>query len=61
MLFEISHQISKEYGAVTPLQLDQEKYVDVIDLYADIRRTQIREKRLSDPNRVIRRPATSWF
>lgn len=41
--------------------INEEKFVDVIDLYADIRRSQIREKRLSDPDRVIMRPATNWF
>ena len=41
--------------------INEEKFVDIIDLYADIRRSQIREKKLSDPDRVIMRPATTWF
>lgn len=43
------------------MQIDQERYVDIVDLYADIRRSQIREKKLSDPDRVIMKPATNWF
>jgi hypothetical protein len=36
-------------------------FVEVIDLYSDIRRTQIREKRMADPDRIIMKPATNWF
>lgn len=60
-MFEISHHISREYGAFTPLLINEKKFVEIIDLYADIRRTQIREKRLSDPDRVVMKPATTWF
>jgi hypothetical protein len=42
--------------------VDERSFVSVIELYADVRRLQIREKKLNDPNRVIRRPASdSWF
>lgn len=61
MLFEIAHYTSKEYGDLSPLKIYKMSFAEIIDLYADIRRTQIREKRMADPDRVIMKPATNWF
>lgn len=42
--------------------MDDVAFVKIIKLYSDVRRMQIREKRESDPNRIIRRPAgDDWF
>jgi hypothetical protein len=47
---------------MTPFDVEEKTFVSVIDLYSEVRKLQIREKKLSDPNRVIRRPASdSWF
>lgn len=62
MLFTINYQLCKEFPAFTPYDVDERSFVSVIELYADVRRLQIREKKLNDPNRVIRRPASdNWF
>ena len=45
-----------------PPMIDEMTFVDVIGLYSKVRKYQIREEELSDPNRVIRRPAgDDWF
>lgn len=47
---------------MTPYEVDEKPYGNVIELYADVRRMQLREKKQNDPNRVIRRPAgDDWF
>ena len=50
---------------MTPYEVDEKPYGNVIELYADVRRMQLREKKeqkKNDPNRVIRRPAgDDWF
>lgn len=60
-LFELCHQISQEYGVYSPLILYEMSFCEVIDLFSDIRRMQIKEKRLADPDRIIMKPATTWF
>lgn len=58
----VVHQLCKEYPALSPYQLEEKSFCDVIRLYADVRRMQIREKKINDPDRVIRRPAgDDWF
>lgn len=62
ILFTINHQLCKEYPALSPYDVDARAFVRVIDLYADVRRMQIREKKQNDPNRIIRRKAgDDWF
>lgn len=51
---------------MSPVQIDDMTFRDVIRLYSKIRRMQIREEDIKDiienPNRVIRRPAgDKWF
>lgn len=61
-LFAISYNLSKEFPAMCPPMIDEMTFVDVINLYSKVRKYQIREEELSDPNRVIRIPAgDKWF
>lgn len=49
---------------MTPFQIEDTSYFEVIDLFARTRKMQIRVKELTDPNRerVIRRKAgDDWF
>ena len=42
--------------------MDVRSFHEVIKLYSDVRKLQIREKKAHDPNRVIRRKAgDDWF
>lgn len=61
-LFAIEYYISKEFPAMYPPMIDEMAFVDVIKLYSRVRKIQIREEELKDPDRVIRRPAgDNWF
>ena len=56
------YYICKELPAYKIKDLTDDFFVDVIDLYSDIRTMQITEKKMNDPNRIIRRPASdTWF
>ena len=69
MLFLISHQLCKEYPALSPFEVDERRYCDVIRLYADViglntELTKTREvaKKQSKKDEIIRRPAgDNWF
>lgn len=62
LLFSIEYNLSKEFPSMDPMEIEERPYVKVINLYSDVRRMQIRQKKMSDPNRVIRRPAgDNWF
>ena len=62
LLFVIEYSLSKAFPAMHPLMIEDRTFFEIIDLYADMRRMQIREKKESDPNRIIRRPAgDDWF
>lgn len=66
LLFEIEYNLCKEFPAMTPMQVDEMAFHDVIRLYSKVRTYQIREEEIKDiltnPNRVIRRPAgNNWF
>ena len=42
--------------------IDDNRFCEVIKLYSEVRRMQIREAKANDPNRVIMRPAgDDWF
>lgn len=61
-LFVIEYSLVKEYPALSPFDIDDTSFMKVIDLYSDTRKMQIRDKKESDPNRVIIRPAgDDWF
>ena len=60
-LFEINDSLCKAYPSLSPFDVDEKRFVDVINLYIDVIKMQKREKARNDPNRVIRRPATDWF
>lgn len=64
----MSYQLCKEFPALTPYDLDEKQFCKVIDLYSDVRRVQIREKKTASlpvpekKEKVIRRPAgDNWF
>ena len=62
LLFSIEYSLTKEFPAFTPFDVEDSTFYRVIDLFTDTRKLQIRAKRESDPNRVIRRPAgDDWF
>ena len=47
---------------MTPYDMDERRFCDVMNLFIDVRKLQIREKKARDPNRVIRRKAgDDWF
>lgn len=51
-----------EYTALSPYEIDEKPFFEVIELFGETRQMQIREKILSDPNRIIRRKAgDDWF
>lgn len=73
-LFILSFQLCKEFPAMTPLDIDEKSFDAVIDLFADVRTMQIREKKKENKRglfskkktkkneQIIRRPAgDSWF
>lgn len=51
----IEHNLCQLYGGLTPIGLDNQSFKEVIELYADVRRMQIREK--AKENKPIRRRA----
>ena len=56
------YTLCKEFQALTPYEVEDRAFVDVIKLFADTRRMQIRRKKESDPNRIIMRKAgDNWF
>ena len=62
----LNYQLCKEFPALTPYDIDEKPYGEVIDLYSDVRTLQINaEKRnpsISNEPRVIRRKAgDDWF
>ena len=64
MLFNLCYQLCKEFPALSPYEIEETPFVDVIRLYADVRALQIREEKENDPNvkRVIRKRAgDDWF
>lgn len=62
LLFTIEYSLTKEYPALSPFEIEERSFFQVIDLFADTRRIQIEDKKTRDPNRIIRRPAgDDWF
>lgn len=43
----MSHNLCKEYPALSPFEVDDMSYSDVIDLYSDIRTMQISDNKKS--------------
>ena len=56
------HNLCTTYQGLNPLQLEQESFHDVIELYARLRRWQIYEEKITTPDRtasgVLRRRAS---
>lgn len=64
----INYQLCKEFPAYTPYMIDESVYSEVIDLYSDLRRLQISEKKNTkvdkhgNVEKVIRKRAgNNWF
>lgn len=58
-MFLIEHNLCSMYAGLTPFVVECESYHKVIELYADVRRMQIREaKKTKNGKRVIRRRAS---
>ena len=49
-LFTMSHNLCKEYPALSPFAVDDMGYGDVVDLYVDVRRLQISQKKEMENN-----------
>jgi len=66
-MFVISHNISSEYPALTPLSIENESFHKIMLLYTNLRKLQIYQKQQIEKNQqdaptVIRRPAgDNWF
>lgn len=69
MLFQINYNLCKEFPAFTPFEIGKSKYHEVILLYSDVRREQIRqEKEENRKTKIIngkripkRRAKDNWF
>lgn len=62
ILFEFEYTLCKEYPALSPWEIEQRKFKEVIRLIADTRTVQIGAKKTADPDHVIRRRAgDNWF
>lgn len=60
----MNYNLCKEFPALTPYDVEEKSFHDVIRLYSDLRQMQIRESVNNDPthDRVIRRRAgDNWF
>lgn len=56
------YQLCKVFPALNPYELERQTFHEVVRLYADVRRVQIREQEENDPDRVIYVPAgDNWF
>jgi hypothetical protein len=65
-LFQIEYNLCKEFPAMTPMQIDDMTFHDVIRLFSKVRAIQVRDEEIHDiltnPKRVIYRPAgDDWF
>lgn len=61
-LFVLEYNLTKEFPALSPFDIEKSVFEEIIELYADVRMVQIRAEKESDPDRVIRRPAgNNWF
>ena len=57
-MFLIEHNLCTMYAGLTPFVIECESFHNVIELYADVRRMQIREERQKNRKHVIRRRAS---
>ena len=56
ILFLIVNNLCSLYQGINPIQIQREPYVDVIDLFSDVRRMQIRDSKKD--KKVIKRYAS---
>lgn len=65
----LEYNLCKEFPSLTPLSIEKEGFYDIIDLYIDLRRLQIREETTMEKNTkkvkgkklVRRRAGDNWF
>jgi hypothetical protein len=68
-LFEINYILCREFRALSPFEIESEKYTKIIKLYANLARLKIREEQEAEQEnqdknkpKIIRRPAgDDWF
>ena len=53
LLFEIEYNLCKEFPAITPMQVDDMTFHDVIRLYSKVRQYQIREEDIREILRTL--------
>ena len=69
LLFVVEYNLAKEFPALSPFEIEDKAFFEIVDLYSDMRRMQIQFKKdmITDPDqetktKVIRRPAgDDWF
>ena len=64
-MFELEYNLCKEYPAMTPFELENTSFFEVIDLFIDTKKMQMRIEEIREEpkkEKVIRRPAgDDWF
>lgn len=68
MLFEIEYQLCKAYPSLSPLDLDEKRFCDVIKLFANTKKLleknkqeEKEETKVVNGETLIKRPATNWY
>ena len=65
VLFQINYQLCKEFSGLSPFDVDNQPFFEVIKIYGEVRALQIREnlnENNPNENKVIRRKAgDDWF
>ena len=60
-MFDLEHILATTYPGLTPFEIEQTPLFDVVDLFADLRRMQIREnekRQEENGEKIIRRRAS---
>lgn len=65
ILFSINYQLCKEFTGLSPFDVDNQPFVEVIKIYGEVRTLQIRSSADGEnpkTNKVIRKKAgDDWF
>ena len=61
-LFMIVHNLCKEYVSLSPYDLEERTFREVIKLFVDCKKVHMRQDLISDPDRVVKVKASDdWF
>lgn len=63
-LFMIEHNLCKEYVALTPFDLDERTFREVIKLFSDCKSVHMRQDIKADPDREVKvkvKAGDNWF